>query len=66
MKEVIIIEKVREYFRINYGYINLYSIMDRTIENFLSQDYIINLPFNTQMVRLYDYILSQDMCDIQE
>jgi hypothetical protein len=66
MKEIIMIEKVREHFRINYGYINLYSIMDRTIENFLSQDYIINLPFNIQMARLYDYILSQDMCDIQE
>jgi hypothetical protein len=66
MKEIITIEKVREHFRTNYGHINLYSITDRTIVNFLTQNHIINLPFNRQMDCLYDYVVSQDMCDVEE
>jgi hypothetical protein len=64
MNEIII--KTREYFRTNYGHVNLYSITDRIIENFLTQNYIINLPFNRQMDCLYDYVVSQSLCDVEE
>ena len=64
MNEIIL--KTREYFRINYGHVNLYSITDRIIENFLTQNYIINLPFNRQMDCLYDYVVSQSLCDVEE
>jgi hypothetical protein len=66
MKEIITIENVRDYFHINYRHINLYAIMDRTIEDFLAQDYVKKLNMTQAMNYLYDYILSQDMCDVQE
>jgi hypothetical protein len=64
MNEIIL--KTREYFLTNYGHVKLYSITDRIIENFLTQNYIINLPFNRQMDCLYDYVISQDLCDVEE
>jgi hypothetical protein len=66
MKEIITIENVRDYFNINYRHINLYAIMDRTIEDFLAQDYVKKLNMTQAMNCLYDYILSQDLCDVQE
>jgi hypothetical protein len=66
MKEVITIKNVRDYFHINYRHIDLYAIMDKTIEDFLAQDYILKLNMTQTMDCLYDYIVSQDLCDIQE
>lgn len=66
MKEVITIKNVRDYFNINYRHIDLYAIMDKTIEDFLAQNYIIKLNMTVAMDCLYDYIVSQDLCDVQE
>jgi hypothetical protein len=66
MKEMITVENVRDYFHINYRHINLYSIKDKIIEDFLAQDYIIKLNMTVAMDYLYDYVVSQDLCDVQE
>ena len=59
-------KEVREYFEGNYGHVDLWSLPDETITNFLNQSYIVNLSFERQMDCLYDYILSQDLCGVEE
>jgi hypothetical protein len=60
------VEDVRKYFDVNYGYVDLGNISDETINEFLNQGYIINLSFEVKMDCLYDYILSQDLCGVEE
>ena len=59
-------KEVREYFNLNYGYVDLNAIDDHVLESFLSRSYLIGLSFVRKMDCLYDYILSQDLCDVQE
>ena len=66
MKEMITVENVRDYFHINYRHINLNAIKDKIIEDFLAQDYIIKLNMTVAMDYLYDCVVSQDLCDVQE
>ena len=58
--------RVYEYFEQNYGYVDIKSIPRAAILEYLERGYIINLSFERKMDCLYDYILSQDLCDIQE
>jgi hypothetical protein len=65
------VEDVRMYFRENYGHVDLSLLDDNVITEFLKQShiiqsYIINLSFERKMDCLYDYILSQGICDVQE
>ena len=60
------VKDVRMYFRENYGHVDLWSLDDNVITEFLKQSYIINLSFERKMDCLYDYILSQGICDVQE
>lgn len=66
MKTLHTVEEVRGYFDINYPYVDLGMISNDTIYNFLNQGYIVNLSFERQMDSLYDYILSQGLCDVEE
>ena len=59
-------KEVREYFNLNYGYVNLGVIDDHVLESFLSRPYLTDLSFVRKMDCLYDYILSQDLCNVQE
>lgn len=59
-------KEVREYFNLNYGYVNLGGIDDHVLESFLSRSYLTDLSFVRKMDCLYDYILSNDLTDIQE
>ena len=59
-------KEVRKYFNLNYGFIDLGGIDDHVLESFLSQSYLTDLSFIRKMDCLYDYILSQNLCDIQE
>jgi hypothetical protein len=59
-------KEVREYFDLNYGYVNLEEINDHVLESFLSRPYLTDLSFMRKMDCLYDYILSQDLCNVQE
>ena len=59
-------KEVREYFDLNYGYVNLEEINDHVLESFLSRSYLTDLSFMRKMDCLYDYILSQDLCNVDE
>jgi len=59
-------KEVREYFDLNYRYVDLEEINDHVLESFLSQSYLTDLSFVRKMDCLYDYILSQDLCNVDE
>jgi hypothetical protein len=59
-------KEVREYFEKNYGYVNLAELTDVFIQKYLDQSWIVNLSFERKMDCLYDYILSNDLTDVQE
>jgi len=60
------IEDVKLYFDMNYSYVDLDEVDDVVINEFLNQRYIIDLSFEMKMNCLYDYILSQDLCGVEE
>lgn len=60
------IEQVREYFRVNYPYVYLEDISDKVIRDYLEMGYVRDLSFERKMDLLYDYILSQDLCGVDE
>ena len=60
------ISDVREYFRVNYSYVNLDELTDVFIQKYLDQSWIVNLSFERKMDCLYDYILSNDLTDVSE
>jgi hypothetical protein len=60
------IEQVREYFRVNYGYVNLSELTDVFIRKYLENGWVLNVPFERKMDLLYDYILSNDLCGVDE
>jgi len=59
-------KEVREYFDLNYGYVNLEEINDHVLESFLSRSYLVDLSFMRKMDCLYDYILSQGLCEVDK
>ena len=59
-------KEVREYFDLNYGYVDLDGIDDHVLESFLSRSYLADLSFVRKMDCLYDYIISQDLCNVDE
>jgi len=59
-------KEVREYFDLNYRYVDLEEINDHVLESFLSRSYLTDLSFVRKMDCLYDYILSQGLCNVNE
>ena len=59
-------KEVREYFEKNYSYVNLGELTDVFIQKYLDQSWIVNLSFERKMDCLYDYILSNNLTDVQE
>lgn len=60
------VEQVREYFRVNYSYVNLAGLTDVFIRKYLENDWVLNVPFERKMDLLYDYILSNDLVEVEE
>ena len=60
------ISDVREYFENNYSYVNIEGISDKVILDYLSNGWVLNVPFERKMDLLYDYILSQGLTDVSE
>ena len=60
------ISDVRSFFVSNYGHVSLDQLTDGFILEFLSRNYLVELSFERKMDCLYDYILSQGLCDVVE
>lgn len=60
------IKQVKEYFRMNYGYVDINGISDKTILDYLENGWVLNVPFERKMDLLYDYILSNDLTEVVE
>jgi hypothetical protein len=60
------IKQVREYFRVNYSYVNLDGLTDVFIRMYLENDWVLNVPFERKMDLLYDYIISNYLTEIEE
>ena len=60
------LEQVREYFEKNYPYIYLEDISDKAILDYLENGWVLNVPFARKMDLLYDYILSQNLTEVEE
>jgi hypothetical protein len=61
-----VINQVRSFFVSNYGHVNLDQLTDGFIQNFLDRGYVKELSFERKMDCLYDYVLSQGLCDVEE
>lgn len=57
---------VRNYFSTNYGYVHLDQMSDGFILKFLNEPWLQRLSFEQQMNCLYDHVLAQDLCDVEE
>ena len=60
------VRDVIDYFDKEYPYVNLGMLSENSINEFLVQEYIIDLSFERKMDLLYDYILSQGLCEVEE
>lgn len=60
------IKQAREYFREHLSHMHINQVEDSVIAELLGRDYIQKLRFPMRMDRLYDYLLSQSLCDVTE
>jgi hypothetical protein len=60
------INEIRSYFADNYGYVSLDQLTDGFVLEFISREYLMGLSFDGKMDCLYDYILSQNLCGVEE
>lgn len=60
------VKQAREYFSDNKSHVRIYQIEDDVIAELLGRDYIKRLSFEMRMDCLYDYLLSQGLCDVTE
>lgn len=58
------IKEFKDYFKMRYNYIS-YDATDKEIKDFLSQKWIINRTIPQAADLFQDYILSQDLGDVQ-
>jgi hypothetical protein len=64
MKETI--NEIRSYLVYNYNHVSSNQLSDEFILEFMSREYLMGLSFDGKMDCLYDYILSQGLCDVVE
>ena len=60
------VRDVIDYFDKEYPYVNLGMLSENSINEFLVQEYIVDLSFERKMDLLYDYILSQNLTEVDE
>lgn len=61
------IDVTRKYFSKHYPHVNIGEISNKTIMEYLTRDYIIKLStLEKKMDAFYDYIISQNLTDIEE
>ena len=59
-------EEVREYFKKNYGHIDLGSISDQEIKEYLDRIYLEGLSFEQKMDCYCDYLMANQLVDYTE
>jgi len=59
-------EEVREYFDLNYGHIDLWSVSDEDITEFLERVYLEGLSFEQKMDCFCDYLMANQLVDYTE
>jgi|688.fasta_scaffold2658567_1 hypothetical protein len=59
-------ERIRAHFAMAYPHINFQGIEESVIREYMARPYLDGLGFFMQMNCLYDYILSQDLCEVDE
>ena len=60
------LKQIYEYFRENYPHIDIQYVNPKLIEKQMKQDYMKQLSVERQMDLLLDYIIGQDLCEVQE
>ncbi len=60
------VKEAREYFKEHLSHIHIEQVTDEVIGKLLGMERIQKLNFKTQMYCLYDYLLSQSLCDVTE
>lgn len=60
------VKEVREYFRENYGHVNIAELSDAQIEKFVNRNVLEDMTFERKMDLLYDYILANGLAEVQE
>jgi len=60
------INDIRSYLVYNYNHVSSNQLSDEFILEFMSRDYLVGLPFERKMDCLYDHILAQGLCDVEE
>lgn len=60
------IKEAREYFAEHLSHMHIDQVEDSVIAELLGRDYIKELRFPRRMDCLYDYLLSQGLCDVTE
>ena len=60
------IKEAREYFGEHLSHVHIEQVKDEVIAELLGRDYTQRLNFKTRMYCLYDYLLSQGLCDVTE
>jgi hypothetical protein len=60
------INEIRSYLVYNYNHVSSNQLSDEFILEFMSRDYLIDSSFEMKMNCLYDHILAQDLCDVEE
>ena len=59
-------KEVREYFDLNYGYVDLWSVSDEDITEFLERVYLEGLSFEQKMDCYCDYLMANQLVDYTE
>jgi hypothetical protein len=60
------IREARAYFGEHLSHMHINQVKDSVIAELLGRDYIQRLTFDRRMDCLYDYLLSQSLCDVTE
>jgi hypothetical protein len=58
------INKIQEWFADNHSYMYINQVDSATIESFWEREYIKNLPFERQCDCFRDYLLANDLVEI--
>ena len=60
------LQQIYEYFNENYSHVDIQNVNPKLIKKVMKKDYMKRYSIEKQMDLLLDYIIGQDLCDIQE